>query len=200
MKRGGWLHDGSRYLVFNLTLVVLAYALLFAPDRAIDHLPEITRSDCLRHRPWLVWTYALSDLAVGLALLGVTVTYVRVAYSRAAVMQVPKSITRWVLSWQATFAALLALHHFVDTAIIWVPLYELLGYVKVALAAVSMYSALWVVRRVKAVVMIPRGLLADALQEMQTIINKPATSAEEYRQVLKRAMGVLDSVVGPHAD
>lgn len=187
--------DNIRALVLTVVVVTLLWVLFFAPDRMmVGHLEHLTRSDCLLNRPWLVFTYALADGMTWVAYWSIPFTFLRLAYAPSARWHADYSITTWVLSWLAAFVFLCGLNHLFDLLLLRYSLYEEFAYVKVALALVSVYTALYVVRQVQGVVMVPRNLLRQKAEELRVLLNQPARSMQEYRNILQQGLRILDSV------
>ena len=189
------LGDSVRLAALGLIAAAMLYALTLAPDLVhIGHVESLTRSDCLLHRPWLILTYALADGVVWLSYWSIPITFLQLAYSKSAHWNVPHSIARWVFSWLAAFIFLCGLNHLFDLLLLRWNLYEAFGYLKVVLAVVSAYTALYVVRQVQSVAMVPRDLLQRKVSEMRDLVNSPAASMQEYREILSRGMAILDSI------
>lgn len=188
------LLESLRLFVLVAVAMVLLFGLFFAPDVIVDPLHSLTRSDCLLHRPWLVLIFAVADGVIWLAYWSMPVTFLRLAFSKAAQRDPHYSITTWVFSWMAAFIFLCGLNHLFDLLVLRYSFYEEFAYIKVALALVSVYTALYVVRQIQRVTIVPRGLLQHAVQELHEIMNQPANSIQEYRRLLQKSMHILDSI------
>ena len=94
---------------------------------------------CLLWEPGLVWTYALSDIMIGLAYFSIPVALIIVARRRSDLIFRP---LLWLF---AAFILLCGTTHWLDLLTLWVPAYGLAGAVKAATAGVSFFTAvaLW---------------------------------------------------------
>ena len=94
---------------------------------------------CLLWNPALLWTYALSDLGIGLAYCSIPLTLAVFVRRRADLAFHP---VFWLF---ATFILLCGFSHWLDVLTLWVPAYGLEALVKAATAGVSLLTAftLW---------------------------------------------------------
>jgi PAS domain S-box-containing protein len=106
---------------------------LFAPSGLTPH------GFCLMWEPWLIWSHALGNLAIGLAYFSIPVVLVRFVRRREDLVLKP---VFWLF---AAFILLCGAGHWVDLLTLWVPAYGLDAVVKVATAVVSVATAvaLW---------------------------------------------------------
>ena len=94
---------------------------------------------CLLWEPGLIWTFAVSDIMIGLAYFSIPVALIIVARRRSDLIFRPLI---WLF---AAFILLCGTTHWLDLLTLWFPAYGLEGAVKVATAAVSLFTAfaLW---------------------------------------------------------
>lgn len=184
-----------RVSVLVLIAGVLLFALFFAPDLATGRMHVLTRSDCLLHRPWLILTFAVSDGVIWLCFWYTPLTFIRLMFDKIA--QVKHNIAASISFWLALFIALCGLNHLFDLLSLKYPIYGVFAYIKVSLALVSAYIALFVLRKIESMIVMPRGLLEQASTDLHALINQPARSVQEYRALLRRSTEIIDSIVEP---
>ena len=94
---------------------------------------------CLLWDPELIWTYAVSDVGIGVAYFSIPLVLAIVARRRRDLVFRPLF---WLF---ASFILLCGTTHFLDLATLWLPLYGLEAVLKVATAMVSIVTAvaLW---------------------------------------------------------
>src|SRR5437763_2688348 len=94
---------------------------------------------CLLWQPGLIWTYAISDTAIALAYFSIPLALAVVARRRRDLVFRP---LLWLF---AAFITLCGATHWLDLITLWSPAYGLQAVVKVATAAVSLFTAvaLW---------------------------------------------------------
>ncbi len=91
---------------------------------------------CLLWEPGLIWTYAISDAAIGIAYFSIPVALAVIARRRRDL------VFRPLLLLFAAFILLCGTTHWLDLLTLWVPAYGLQGVVKAATAIVSIFTAL----------------------------------------------------------
>ena len=143
---------------------------------------------CLLWRPGLIWTYALSDLAVGVAYLAISLALATVAWRRRMIF-LP---LLWLF---ATFIGLCGLSHWLDAATLWLPAYGLQGAVKVATASVSMVTALALWRIVPLALDLPSAedfrAKAETLRKVEILLERTGAIAGVGGWELEIASGAL---------
>ncbi len=94
---------------------------------------------CLLWEPWLIWTHALADVAIGLAYFSIPLALLVFARRRRDLVFRP---VFWLF---AAFILLCGAGHWLDLLTLWVPAYGAEGVVKAATALVSVVTAaaLW---------------------------------------------------------
>ncbi len=94
---------------------------------------------CLLWRPGLIWTYALSDIGIGLAYFSIPVALAVIARERRDL------VFRPLLLLFAAFILLCGATHYLDVVTLWFPAYGLQAIVKATTAIVSIFTAvaLW---------------------------------------------------------
>ena len=94
---------------------------------------------CLLWEPWLIWTHALSNIAIGLAYFSIPVVLLRFMRRRQDLVFKP------VFGLFAAFILLCGAGHWADLLTLWYPLYGVEGTIKAGTAAVSLLTAgaLW---------------------------------------------------------
>ena len=94
---------------------------------------------CLLWEPWLIWTHALSNVAIGLAYFSIPLALLRFIRRRRDLVFKP------VFALFAAFILLCGAGHWADLLTIWYPLYGVEGAIKAATATVSVLTAaaLW---------------------------------------------------------
>ena len=108
---------------------------------------------CLLWDPQLIWTYAVSDIGIGLAYFSIPLALGIIAHRRRDLVFRPLF---WLF---ATFILLCGTTHFLDVVTLWIPAYGIEALVKTATAAVSIVTA---VADVVAAAASPGAALAGA--------------------------------------
>lgn len=90
---------------------------------------------CLLWEPWLIWTHALSDVAIGVAYFTIPAALAFLARRRRDLAFRP---VFWLF---AAFILLCGTGHWLDLLTLWVPAYGAQAAVKAATAAVSLATA-----------------------------------------------------------
>ncbi|MBL6080627.1 PAS domain S-box protein [Belnapia sp. T18] len=91
---------------------------------------------CLLWEPWLIWTHALSNIAIGLAYFSIPWALLWFAQRRRDLVFKP------VLWMFAAFIFLCGAGHWLDLLTLWVPAYGAEGVIKAATALVSVVTAM----------------------------------------------------------
>jgi PAS domain S-box-containing protein len=90
---------------------------------------------CLLWKPGLIWTYAITDISIGLAYFSIPVALASFARRRRELALRP---LLWLF---AGFILLCGSTHFLDVVTLWQPAYGLLAAVKSATALISLFTA-----------------------------------------------------------
>ena len=108
-------------------------------DRLFNSSGLTAHGFCLLWDPGLIWTYAVSDAAIGLAYFSIPAVLIIVARRRNDLVFQP---LLWLF---AAFILFCGTTHWLDLVTLWVPAYGLEGLVKAATAAISLFTAvtLW---------------------------------------------------------
>lgn len=187
-----FLSNTARGIILFVVVFLLLFGLFFAPDLVlVAHLERLTRADCLLHRPWLIVTYALADGVTFLSYMGISGLFAVVAYRSCRRPEHQQSITSWVLGWVSAFVFLCGVNHLFDTLTIQFSLYEEFAYVKALMAGVSVYTALFVVRHIEDVVILPRWLVRQRAEEMMKLLQQPAGTVQESVTALYNALDLI---------
>ena len=195
------LSDTTRTALLTVLTIVLLFGLFFAPDvEMANHLVHLTRSACLLYRPWLIAVYAAADGATFLAYVSISLTLFVLARGRRAQKGVHFNIARWVLTWMALFVFFCAINHLFDLLLLRYPIYEEFAFVKAALAAVSAYTALFVIREIETVIVLPKGVARRSAEELFALVNTPTTSTQDQIAILRRAIAVLSPGLAQQPD
>ncbi len=125
---------------------------------------------CLLWEPWLIWTHALANIAIGLAYFSIPVALVVFARRRRDLVFRP---VFWLF---AAFILLCGAGHWLDLLTLWVPAYGAEGVVKAVTALVSVVTAaaLWP--------LMPKALALPSLAQM-----READTALREREARHRA-------------
>ena len=130
---------------------------------------------CLLWEPWLIWTQATADFAVGLAYFTIPAALAVYARKRADLTYRP---VLWLF---AAFILLCGAGHFIELLTLWVPAYRLQSIVKAATGIVSVITAAAIWK------LMPNALAMPSSHEMQS-----AAAAIRYQQ------GVIDAMIKSH--
>ena len=139
---------------------------------------------CLLWQPGLIWTYAGSDLAIGIAYFTIPIALVEFARHR------PDPVFRPILWMFAAFIMLCGASHWLDLATLWVPAYGLEAIVKASTAVVSLVTAIGVWR------LLPHALQLPSRARLQEASDALLESKEKYRLSFEHspvALYTLDS-------
>lgn len=90
---------------------------------------------CFQWRPEILWLHVISDLIVAIAYFSIPLVLVVLLYRR---QQIP---FKWLVILFASFILLCGATHLVSIVVLWNPLYQLQGLMKLATAAVSIATA-----------------------------------------------------------
>ena len=104
---------------------------------------------CLLWDPTLIWTYAISDVGIGLAYFSIPLALIVFVRRR------PEIVFRPLFWLFATFILLCGLSHWLDVLTLWVPAYGLEAFVKAATALVSLVTAMSLWRLLPEALAIP---------------------------------------------
>ena len=122
---------------------------------------------CLLWEPWLIWTHALSNAAIGAAYFSIPLVLVRFIRRRRDLVFKP------VFGLFAAFILLCGAGHFADIATLWWPVYGVEALIKAATGAVSVLTAvaLWP--------LLPKALALPSPAQMRVV--NAALRASEAR-------------------
>ena len=135
---------------------------------------------CLLWDPRLIWTYAVSDIGIGLAYFSIPLALGIIAHRRRDLVFRPLF---WLF---ATFILLCGTTHFLDVVTLWIPAYGIEALVKTATAAVSIVTAVamwW---------LLPQALALPSPAQMSQAVAALRVSEERLHQAQKmEAVGQL---------
>jgi signal transduction histidine kinase/ActR/RegA family two-component response regulator len=135
---------------------------------------------CLLWEPGLIWTYAISDTAIGIAYFSIPVALGVIARRRRDLVFRP---LLWLF---AAFILLCGTTHWLDLLTLWVPAYGLEGVIKAATAIVSIFTALALWR------LLPQALAFPSPAQFREASAALASSQEQLNQIQKmEAVGQL---------
>ncbi|MBL6080819.1 PAS domain S-box protein [Belnapia sp. T18] len=132
---------------------------------------------CLLWEPWLIWTHAVSNIAIGVAYFTIPLALAVFARRRSDLAFKP---VFWLF---AAFILLCGTGHWLDLLTLWVPAYGLEGAVKAGTAMVSVATAvaLWPLLP-KALAMPSQTQLREANQALELLAEERRLSAEALRE------------------
>ena len=192
-----FLSDTVRVAILTVLAFILFFGLFFAPDLDMaGHLHYMTRSACLLYRPWMIAVYGVSDLSTFLSYLFISFTLFALAFGPRARQDFRYNIARKVLTWMGLFMAICAINHLCEVVLLWYPIYDGFAFVKVGLALVSAYTALFVIREVEGIVVMPKGLASRAAEELRELLDTPSTNTQANIALLQRVIAILNPAGG----
>ncbi len=148
---------------------VLAW--LFDPSGLTPH------GFCLLWKPGLIYTHALSDLAIGAA-------YVSISVALAVIVTRRRDVSFRPLVWLfISFILLCGATHWMDLLTLWVPSYGVQGVVKAATATVSVFTAFVLWR------LLPAAMAQPSLAEFRAL-NEALRTNQEFLDRVGRIAGV----------
>ncbi len=104
---------------------------------------------CLLWEPWLIWSSALSDIAIGVAYFSIPIALAYLVKKRP---DIPHSKLLWLF---ALFTMLCGVTHLLGAVTLWAPLYYLDVGVKVATAITSVFTAIVIWPIMPAILAVP---------------------------------------------
>lgn len=135
---------------------------------------------CLLWEPGLIWTYALSDSAIGVAYFSIPVALGVIARRRSDLVFRP---LLWLF---AAFILLCGTTHWLDLLTLWVPVYWLGGVIKAMTAIVSVFTAIALWR------LLPQALTFPSPAQFRQANEALALSQAQLNQAQKmEAVGQL---------
>jgi signal transduction histidine kinase/CheY-like chemotaxis protein len=123
--------------------------LAFLTDWLFDSSGLTAHGFCLLWEPWLIWTYAISDVGIALAYFSIPLALSVIARRRRDL------VFRPVLWLFAAFILLCGTTHWLDVLTLWVPAYGLQALVKATTAAISVFTAIALWRLLPAALALP---------------------------------------------
>src|SRR6185312_423823 len=150
------------------------------PDWLVNSSGLTPHGFCLLWEPGLIWTYAISDLTIGIAYFSIPVALAIFARRRRDLVFRP---VFWLF---AAFIFLCGATHFLDVLTLWVAAYDLQAVVKIATAITSAVTAvaLWW--------LLPQALALPSHAQLQTANAALRRSEERFYQAQKmEAVGQL---------
>ena len=130
---------------------------------------------CLVWEPWLIWTHAASDVAIGLAYFSIPLALAAFARRRRDLAFRP---VFWLF---AAFILLCGTGHWLDLLTLWVPAYRAEGLVMAATAAVSVLTAIALWR------LLPRALALPSPAQLQEANAALRESEARHRASFERS-------------
>ena len=130
---------------------------------------------CLLWEPGLLWTHALSDIAIAIAYFSIPAALVVVARSRKDLMFRP---VFWLF---AAFILLCGTEHILEVVTLWIPAYGWQGAVKVATAATSAVTAIVLWR------LLPKALKLPSPSQLQEAHAALQASEARHRANFERS-------------
>src|SRR5271166_410811 len=138
---------------------------------------------CLLWEPWLIWSHAAADVAVGISYFTIPAALALFARRRRDLAYRP---IFWLF---AAFILLCGTGHWIELLTLWVPAYGLQAVVKIATAAVSVVTAAALWR------LLPQALALPSPAQMRVAHAAVRESAARYRSNFIHApvpMQILD--------
>ena len=151
-------------------------------DRLFDPSGLTPHGFCLLWEPWLIWTHAVSNVAIGLAYFSIPVVLLRFMRRRSDL------VFRPVFGLFAAFILLCGAGHWADLFTLWYPLYGVETLIKGATAAVSVLTAaaLWP--------LLPQALALPSPAQMRAANAAVRESEARYREMFVSAPAAMHSL------
>lgn len=138
----------------------------------IEHASYMAHGYCLLWKPWLVTAHAASDILICGAYFAIPVAIWRFLKGRPDLELRPLAILF------AAFISLCGLTHLTQFTTLWIPIYEIQGWVKLATAGVSLTTAVMIFP------LVPKALAIPSPRQLQTVNEGLAREVESHRQTL----------------
>ena len=133
---------------------------------------------CYQWNPWLVWLHATSDGLIAAAYFLISAELYRFARAR------PDLQLRHLYFWFGLFIAACGMSHAVEVLTLWVPAYWLSGAVKLFTAAVSVPTAVLLVKSIPGALSLPSpAALRAANKELERQGEILKRSEERFRRM-----------------
>jgi PAS domain S-box-containing protein len=149
---------------------------LFTPEGLTPH------GFCLLWQPGLIWTYAISDVMIGIAYFTIPLAIFYFAKHRHDL------IFRPVLWLFAAFILLCGVTHWLDVVTLWAPAYGLEGIAKATTAAVSVVTAIALWR------LMPKALALPSAAQLQAANAALRENEARYRAGFKNSPAPLHTM------
>ncbi len=151
-------------------------------DRLLDPSGLTPHGFCLLWEPWLIWTHALSNIAIGLAYFSIPLVLLSFMRQRRDLVFKP------VFGLFAAFILLCGAGHWAGLLTLWYPLYGVEGSIKAATAVVSVLTAaaLWP--------LLPRALALPSPAQMRDAHAALRESEARYREMFVSAPAAMHSL------
>ncbi len=137
---------------------------------------------CLLWQPGLIWTYALSDIGIGLAYFSIPLVLAVIGWRRH---DLGFRAFLWLF---AVFIMLCGLTHWLDVLTLWIPAYGLLAVVKAMTAIVSICTAVALWRLLPTAIQLPSPAEFNEAKE--------ALRASEERLAQSQKMEAVGQLTG----
>ncbi len=145
---------------------------------------------CLLWEPGLIWTYATTDIVIGITYLAIPIALGTLVRKRRDLM------FRQVFLLFAAFISLCGVSHLLDALTLWVPAYWLLALVKSAAAIVSLLTAIAVWRLMPVALRFPSNAQVRAQERELDRARAAAATHQRLIDMVKVAAVMLREIDG----